>query len=67
MVNCFTRLRHYTVISSDDQNHNIGRLGATRTHRGKCFVTRSIEESDHAALRLNMVSTNVLSNATRFT
>ena len=59
-------LRHHTVIGSNHQNNDIGRFRATCTHRSKCFVTRRIKEGDHAARCLDVVSTNVLRNATRF-
>ena len=53
-------LRHDTVICSNYEDRDIRYLGTTGTHRGKCFVTRSIEERDLTALAADGVSTDVL-------
>jgi hypothetical protein len=49
MVNRLARLRHHAVVSRNDQNDEVGGLGAAGTHRRKRFVTRRIEEGHHAA------------------
>ena len=67
MVNRFFCLRHHTVISSNYQDHNIGRLSTTSTHCRKSFVTRGIQEGNHATRSFHMVSTDMLSNAAGLT
>ena len=59
-------LRHHAVVGCDHENHNVGCFCTTRTHGGKCFVTRSIQEGNHAAWGFNVVCTDVLGNAARF-
>ena len=61
------RLRHHAVISSHHKNNNIGDTGTTGTHCGKRFVTGSIKESYFLIFKLNIVSTNMLSDATGLT
>ena len=41
-------------------------LRAARTHRGKRFVARRIEEGDHAARRLDVIGADMLGNAAGF-
>ncbi len=48
VIDGFERLRHHAVIGGDHQHHDVGDLGAARTHAGKRFVTRRIEEHDLA-------------------
>src|SRR5690606_25925874 len=67
VLHCFLGLRHHTIISSDHQDHDVGGLGTTGTHRGKGGVTGGIEEGDHAAVGFHVVGADVLSNATGFT
>ena len=59
-------LGHHAIISGHDQNNDIGRLRAPRTHCGKGGVAGRIEEGDHHLVSLHVVSTYVLSDATRF-
>ena len=66
MLDGFDGLRHDAVIGSDDQYHDIGRLGTTGTHGGKRGVTRSIQEGDHATVGFDVVGTDVLGNTTGF-
>ena len=51
VVKRLERLGHHTVVGSNDQDHDIGDLGATGTHLGKGLVARSIEEDDVPTLR----------------
>ena len=46
MVDCLNGLWHNTIICSDNQDCNIGRICTTHTHCGKCFMSRCIEEGD---------------------
>ena len=62
MSNGLFGLRHNTIISSDNQNHDISTLGTACTHRGKCCVPWGIQETDHAVSGFYMVGTNVLGN-----
>ncbi len=70
MLDRLDRLRHYTVISRNDQDNDIRGLGTAGTHHCKRFVTRCIEK--HYTTRLirivsvrhhHAVGTNVLSDA----
>ena len=68
MSDCLLGSRHHRVIGSDDDDGNIGSLGTTGTHGGKCFVTRSIKEGYLATtLQGHTVSTDVLGDTTRLT
>ena len=60
----FTRLGHHTVVGRAHQNDNVRRLGTTGTHGREGLVTGGVEERHHTARRLDVVSANVLSNAT---
>ena len=62
----FLGLRHHTIICGHYQNHDVGRFGAACTHRGKRLVTRRIQESNHAARRIDVICADVLGNPTRF-
>ena len=66
MVDCLDRLRHDAIVGRDHQDHDIGGLGAAGAHRGKRFVARGIEEGDHPTRRLDVVSADVLGDATGF-
>ena len=59
-------LRHHAVIGSHHQNYDIGGFSAACAHRGKRFMARCIEESNHAARRFDVVSADVLRNAAGF-
>ena len=63
----FFGLRHHAVIGGDDQNHQVSRLRAARTHGGKRLVARCIEEGNHALRRFDVIRANVLGNPARFT
>ena len=66
MVDSLYCLRHNTVISSNNQNNNVGNLSATCTHCSKGFVTRSIDKGDLTTIDVYYRSANVLGNATSF-
>ena len=67
MAQSFHCLGHNTVICRNNQNYDICNLGTTSTHHSKGFVTRSIEEGNYTLVGLNLISTNLLGNSTRFT
>ncbi len=67
VIDRFLGLWHSAVISGNNQNNDIGDLGAARTHRGKCFVARGVEEGHFAAVQINIVCTDMLSDPAGFT
>jgi hypothetical protein len=66
VIDRFNRLRHDGVIGRHHQNGDIGRLGATGTHRGKGGVARRIDEGDQLTVLLDLIGTDVLGDATGF-
>ncbi len=66
VIDSFERLRHHAVVGRNHQDDDIGDLGAARTHAGKGLVTRSIDEDDLATVLLDVISTDVLRDATGF-
>ena len=62
----FYSLWHNTVISSNNKNNNIRYLSTTGTHHCKCFVSRSIKESDSSLSRFNHVCTDMLCDSAEF-
>src|SRR5690606_927361 len=44
--NGFHRLWHHLVVGSNDDDDDVGDLCTARTHSGKRFVTRRVEERD---------------------
>ena len=50
MVDCFYRLRHYTIVCCNYQNSDIGGVCSTHTHSGECLMSRSIQECDLLSL-----------------
>ncbi|CSC07544.1 Uncharacterised protein [Vibrio cholerae] len=67
MLDSLDGLWHYAIVRCNNQYYDIRCLCTTSTHSGKRRVSRSIQEGDHAVWRFNVVSTDVLSNTTRFT
>ena len=64
--NRFHRLRHHAVIGSDHQNHDVGCLRTARTHRGKRFVPRRVQERYHAFGCFDVIRADVLRDAACF-
>ena len=61
VVDSLDCLRHHVVISSDDDDGDVGDLGTTGTHSGERLVTRGIKERDLLACAgLHLVCTDVL-------
>jgi len=48
VVDGFLRLRHHAVVGGDDQDDDVGRLGAARAHGRERLVTRRVQERDFA-------------------
>ena len=63
-------LRLDTVVRGDDQDHQVGGLGAAGPHCGEGLVTRGVDEGDLALLAIHdgvdLVGADVLGNAARF-
>ena len=66
VLDCFDSLRHDAIIGGHDQHDDVGHLGASCTHCGERGMTRCIEKSDHALVRLHMVGADVLRDAACF-
>ncbi len=66
MVDRFNRLRHHAVIGSHHEDGNVGRLRTTGTHCSKGSVARRIDEGDLLAVLLDLISTDMLGDATGF-
>ena len=64
--NGFDGLRHHAVVGGNHENHDVGCFRTARAHGGKRFVTRGIQESNHAARGFNVVCADVLGNAACF-
>ena len=62
----FFGLRHDAVVTSHHQDDDVGGLCTTGTHGREGLVTGGVQERDHAARRFDVVSTNVLGDATGF-
>ena len=61
------RLRHDGVVGRDDQDDDVGHLGAAGAHRRERLVARCVEERDRASLlRHDLVGADVLRDAARF-
>ena len=66
MIDCFDSLWHNTIISSDNENNEICYLCAASTHGGKGSVSRSVKENNISIFKFDMVSTDMLSDISRF-
>ena len=61
-------LRHHAVIGGDDQDHDVGDLGAAGAHRGERGVARRIDEGDLLAAfgRGDLIGADMLGDAAGF-
>ena len=50
VVDRLDRLRHDAVVGGDDEDDDVGHLGAAGAHRGEGLVAGRVEEDDVAAL-----------------
>ena len=67
VVNGLDRLRHDAVIGGDDQNDDIGDLGAAGAHRRERGMTGRIDKGDAAAgRRSHLIGADVLGDAAGF-
>ncbi len=67
MVNCFDSLRFNPIVSSDDQDGNIGNLGSPGPHSRECFMAGRIEKYNFFPGDLYLISSDMLGNAPGFT
>ena len=65
VVDRLDRLGHDAVVSGDDQDDDVGHLGATGTHSRKGGVTRGIDKGDLAVVDHDLRSADGLRNAAR--
>src|SRR5262249_8261993 len=56
-------LRHHAVVGGDDQHDDVGDVGTSGPHGGKRLVAGGVNEGDQLALVLDLVGTDVLSDA----
>ena len=67
MVNRFDRLRHDRIVRGDDEDDDVGHLGAPRAHLREGGVAGRVEEGDLAAvLDRHLIGADVLGDAARF-
>ena len=63
----FFCLRHDAVIGGNDQDHDIGTLGAAGTHRTEGRVAGCVKERDRPAFVFDLIRTDVLCDPAGFT
>ena len=66
VIDRFFRLRHHSVVGSDDQHDDVGYLRPARTHPRERFVTRRIHEHHRTLAHHHLVRADVLRNSARF-
>ncbi len=59
-------LRHDAVVGGDDEDGDVGDLGAAGTHRREGFVARRVDEGDELAAHVDLVRADVLGDAAGF-
>ena len=65
MADCLHSLRHYRVVSRNDDDCKVSHLRTTGTHSREGFVTRSVEEGNAASIRqFHIVGTDMLGDTT---
>ena len=62
MLHSLDSLRHYPVIGRHHEDDDVRAPGATRPHRGKGRVARSIQEGNHAVVGFNVICADMLGN-----
>ncbi len=63
VVDRLDRLRHDAVVGGDDDDRDVGDLGAAGAHRREGLVAGSVEEGDRLALGVDLVGADVLGDA----
>src|SRR4030067_2164661 len=67
MIDSLNGLRHYTIISSNNQDNNIRNLGAPGTHSSKCLMTGRIKKYNPFSVSFYNICAYMLSNASCLT
>ena len=67
VLNRFLGLWHNAIISSNDKNNDIRRLGPASSHRCKCSMTWCINKTYFTMIGRYAISTNMLRDPTSFT
>ena len=66
MVQRFAGGGHDTVIGGDNQDGDVGALGAARAHGSEGFVPGRVKESQNLSVVLGLVGADVLGDAAGF-
>ena len=66
MVDGFQGLGHDPVIGGDNQNNDIGNLGAARPHGGKRLMSGRVQKGNMTFVGGNMISADMLGNPSGF-
>ncbi len=66
MVDGFPCLLHHAVISRDNQDDQVGDLGAAGAHGRECLVAGCVKKDNFAALCPDMVGADMLGDAAGF-
>jgi hypothetical protein len=66
VVDGFLRLRHDAIVGCDDENYDVGDLGASGAHASEGFVAGRVDENYAAVVNLDFVGADVLRDAARF-
>ena len=60
VIDRLARLRHDAVVGRDDENNDVGHLGAARAHQREGLVARRVEKHDAAAADVDVIGADVL-------
>ena len=63
MVDRLAGLRHHAVVGGDDDDRDVGHLGAAGAHGGERLVARGVEEGDRLVADVDLVGADVLGDA----
>src|SRR5713101_296781 len=66
VIDRLDRLRHHTLVRRDDQDHEIGDLGAARAHSSERLMAGRIDEADLAPVNIDHVGADMLRDTAGF-
>src|SRR6202022_4072813 len=66
VTDCFERLRHQAIVGGDNEDDDVGDIGAAGAHRGKGRVAGSVDESDFRSFVIDAVGADVLRDSACF-